>query len=250
MQRLTPFTDVILESVREINRKHAIAGWYDVRYLIKWLESKRKAELKALYDAYWDAPNPKEAAQAAIEAYLPLLNQKKMGTLPKEPKGSVIMWKVSPKTVPPLTAPAPKAEAPRPERPRRARGQPWVALIDKGDAAGLRRWLDEGGDPNALGRKDDEAPLDYAAQSGDVALVRLLLERGAKGRLPLREAVLTFRVAVARVLLESGVPTLDDLREARAIVRDLVDDPELERLIEKELRRRRKKPGTGGERTK
>jgi hypothetical protein len=52
MQRLTPYTDLVLESVQEINRKHAIAGWYDVRYLIKWLQSKHKPELKALYDAY------------------------------------------------------------------------------------------------------------------------------------------------------------------------------------------------------
>ena len=82
-------------------------------------------------------------------------------------------------------------------------------------------------------------PLDYAVHSGDMALVRMLLERGAKGRMPLMEAVLDDRGAVARLLLESKVPTMEDLREARAIVRDLVDDPELERLIERELRRRR-----------
>jgi hypothetical protein len=70
--------------------------------------------------------------------------------------------------------------------------------------------------------------------------VRLLLERGAKGRFPLREAVLDGRGGVARLLLESGVPTLADLRDSLAVIRDLVDDPELDRLVEKELRRRRK----------
>lgn len=240
MSRLAPHAPLILEAVREIHRRHTIAGWYDVRYLVKWLQSKRKSELKALYAAYHDAPDPKQAAQEAIEAYLPALNQKKMGTIPVEPKGSVVMWKVSPKTVPPAEAPAPTAEASRPERPRRVRGQPWVALIDKGDVAGLRRWLDGGGDPNAAGRVAGEEPLDYAASCGDVALVRLLLERGAKGRLPLLEAVLNVRGEVARQLLEQRVPTSDDLREARAVVRDLVDDPELFRMIERELRRRRK----------
>jgi hypothetical protein len=240
MSGLAPYAYLILEAVREIHRRHAIAGWYDVRYLIKWLHSKHKPELKALYDAYRDAANPQQEAQAAIEAYLPALNQKKMGTIPVEPKGSVIMWKVSPKTAPPAAAPVPKAEEPRPERPRRARGQPWVALIDKGDVVGLRRWLDAGGDPNAPARGEGESPLDYAASSGDVALVQLLLEHGAKGRLPLREAVLDGRGAVARLLLEHGVSTVEDLREARAVVRDLVDDSELYRLIERELRRRRK----------
>lgn len=240
MSRLAPFAPLLLEALQEIHRKHAIAGWYDVRYLIKWLQSKRKPELKALYDAYRDVPDPKQAVLLAIEAYLPALNQKKMGTIPVEPKGSVVMWKVSPKTVPPAEAPAPSTEAPPPEQPRRVRGQPWVALIDKGDLAGLRDWLDAGGDPNAPGRVEGEEPLDYAASSGEVELTRLLLERGAKGRMPLLEAVLNVRGEVARLLLDHKVPTVEDLREARAVVRDLVDDEELFRLIERELRRRRK----------
>lgn len=239
MHRLTPHTELVLEAVKEINRQHAIAGWYDVRYLIKWLQKKRKPELKALFEEYRDEPDPKEAAQAAIEAYLPSLNQKKMGRIPIEPKGSVVMWKVSAKTVPPSKAPAPLAKA-RAEKPRRTRGQPWVALIDRGDEAGLRRWLDADGDPNAPGRKENETPLDYAASSGHVKLVRLLLERGARGSMPLREAVLDNRGVIARLILESRVSTLDDLRDARGILRDLVDDSELERLVEKEIRRRRK----------
>src|SRR5437588_474843 len=81
-----------------------------------------------------------------------------------------------------------------------------------------------GGAPSASGRGEGEAPLDYAAGSGDVAPVRLLLERGARGNLPLREAVLNGRGDVARLLLECGAPAVEDLREARAVVRDLVDD--------------------------
>lgn len=240
MSRLAPHVALILEAVQEINRRHEIAGWYDARYLIKWMENKRKPELKALYDAFRGEPDPKQAAFSAIEAYLPALNQKKMGTIPVAPKGSVIMWKVSSRTTPPAEAPPPQTEAPRPERPQRVRGQPWVALIDKGDVEGLRQWLDTGGDPNAPGRKKGEEPLDYAASSGDVTLVQLLLERGAKGNLPLLEAVLNFRGEVARLLLEHDVPTAEDLREARAVVRDLVDDPELGKLIEKKQRQRRK----------
>src|SRR5437763_12160487 len=146
MSRLVPHTQLILEAVREIHRRHAIAGWYDVRYLMKWLQGNRRPEWQALCDAYRDAPDPKQAVRAVIEAYLPALNQKKMGTIPVEPKGSVVMWKVSPKTAPPAEAPAPPTEEPRPGRPRRVRGQPWVGLIDQGDVEGLRRWLDAGGD--------------------------------------------------------------------------------------------------------
>jgi hypothetical protein len=239
MSRLAPFAHVILEVVRDIHQRHAIAGYFDVRNVVQRLQTKHKPEWTALKEAFRDAPDAKQAVWAAIEAYLPALNQKKMGTLPVEPKGSVIMWRVSPKTAPPADAPAPPTEPPRPQQSRRARGQPWIPLIDNGDLTGLRGWLDAGGDPNAPGRGDGDAPLDYAAASGDVALVRLLVERGARGRLPLLEAVLNFRGEVARLLVEQGVPTLEDLREARAVVRDLVDDPKLEQLIEKELRRRK-----------
>ena len=46
MSLLAPYTGLILDAVREINRRHEIAGWYDVRYLIKWMDSKRKPEWK------------------------------------------------------------------------------------------------------------------------------------------------------------------------------------------------------------
>lgn len=240
MSRLAAYTHLILEAVRDIHRRHAIAGWYDVTYLIKWLKAKHKQEWKALYAEFLDCPDPMNALLAEIDAYLPALNPKKLGTRPIEPKGSIILWRVSSKTAPPAQAPAPKVKKARPAQPRRARGQPWITRIDNGDLVGLRRWLDGGGDPNAPGRGEGEAPLDYAAASGDVAMVRLLLERGAKGQWPLREAVLNFRGAAARLLLDYNV-SLQDLCEARAVVRDLVDDPELARLIEKELRRRRRR---------
>lgn len=240
MTPLAPFAPLVLDALLEIHRKHAIAGWYDVRYLITWMENKRMPELKALYKVYKDTPDPKQAVQLDIEAYLPSLNQKKMGTIPVAPKGSVVMWKVSGKTAPPDEPPPPSVEPPKPERPRRVRGQAWVAMIDQGNLDGVLRWLDAGGDPNAAGRTAGEEPLDYAAAAGEVAIVRLLLDRGAKGRLPLMEAVLNFRSEVARLLLERKVPSQEDLKQSKAIVRDLVDDPELGRWIEREIRNRRK----------
>jgi hypothetical protein len=148
-----------------------------------------------------------------------------------------IIWRISATTQPPEVAPVPEEKTPQPSRQR---GQPWVALIDKKDLEGLRRWLDDGGDPNAPAREKGEEPLDYASVFGNAAMVQLLLERGAKGNQPLSEAASNDRGENARLLLQAGVTTLDDLRQAGSIVRTVMDDPELERLIQKELRKRRK----------
>jgi len=189
--------------------------------------------LKALKAGYDDAPKPAEAVRDAIDAYLPSLNQRVLQRYPTN-----IIWRVSATTQPPEFAPIPAGE-PKPSRPRRQRGQPWVALIDKKDLEGLRRWLDDGGDPNAPGRDEGEAPLDYAAVWGNEGMVRLLLGSGARGKRPLFEAVSNDRGEVARLLLQTGVATLEDLRQAGSVLRAVVDDPELERLIQKELHRRR-----------
>lgn len=239
MSRLAPFAQLILESVQHYHVRHAIAGYYDVEHLIKWFGTKHKDELKKLYAAYKDCPDPKRAVQVEIEEYLPALNQKKLSTRPIEPKGCIILWRVAARTAPPAEAPVPVAKVPE-APPAKPGKQPWIALIDNGDLAGLRKWLDGGGDANAPGKKDGESPLDHAASAGEVAMVQLLIERGAKGKMPLLEAVLNFRGAAARVLLEHN-PSLDDLKQARATVRDLVDDPELFQLIEAELRRRKRK---------
>jgi hypothetical protein len=234
MTRLAPFVELILDAVREYRRKNAVAGWYTAENLIEWLKKKHPAEWKALKAGYDDEPKPAEAVRDAIDAYLPSLNQRVLQRYPTN-----IIWRVSATTQPPEVAPVPEGE-PKPSRPRRQRGQPWVALIDKKDLEGLQRWLDDGGDPNAPGRGEGEGPLDYAAVWGDEGVVRLLLERGARGKLPLFEAVSNDRGEVARLLLQSGVPTVEDLRQAASVLRNVVNDPELEQLIQKELRRRRK----------
>src|SRR5262249_43624326 len=155
---------------------NADAGWYTAENLMEWLKKKHPAEWKALKTVYGDAPKPVEAVRVAIDAYLPSLNQRVLQRYPTN-----IIWRVSATTQPPAVAPLPRGKA-KPPGPSRQRGQPWVALIDKQDLEGLRRWLDEGGDPNAPGRdKKGEAPLDYAAVWGTEGMVRLLLERGARG---------------------------------------------------------------------
>lgn len=234
MKRLAPYVELILEAVHEYRRKNAVAGWYTAENLLEWLKKKHPAEWKTLKAGYGDAPKPAEAMREAIDAYLPSLNQRVLQRYPTN-----IIWRISATTKPPEVAPVPEGE-PKPKPPSRQRGQPWVALIDKKDLAGLRRWLDEGGDPNAPGHAQGEEPLDYAAVWGHEEMVRLLLERGARGKQPLFEAVSHERGDVARLLLQSGVPTLEDLRQAGSVLRAVVDDPELEKLIQKELRRRRK----------
>src|SRR5262245_60807189 len=234
MTGLAPFVGLILDAVREYRRKNAVAGWYAAENLIEWIKKKHPAEWKALKESYGDAPKPAEAVRDAIDAYLPSLNQRVLQRYPTN-----IIWRISATTQPPEVAPVPEEKS-KPSRPIRQRGQPWVTLIDKKDLEGLRRWLDDGGDPNAPARNKGGEPLDYAAVFGNAAMVRLLLERGAKGKQPLSEAVSNERSEVARLLLQAGVPTLEDLRQAGSIVRAVVDDPELGKLIQKELRRRRK----------
>jgi hypothetical protein len=232
MTGLAPYVELILAAVLELRRKNKIAGWYTAENMIEWIKKKHPAEWKALKESFGDAPKPAEAVRDAIDAYLPSLNQRVLQRYPTN-----IIWRISATTQPPEVAPVPEE---KPSLPSRQRGQQWVALIDNKDLEGLRRWLDDGGDPNAPARTKGEEPLDYAAVFGNAAMVGLLLERGAKGKQPLSEAVSNERGENARLLLQSGVPSLEDLRQAGSIVRAVVDDPELGRLIQKELRRRRK----------
>src|SRR5262245_58344141 len=156
MTRLASFVELILDALRECRRKNAVAGWYAADNLIAWVKKKHPAEWKALKAGYDDAPRPVEAVRDAIDAYLPSLNQRVLQRYPTN-----IIWRISATTQPPEVAPIPEGK-PKPSRPSRQRGQPWVALIDKKDLNGLRRWLDDGGDPNAPGRAEGEEPLDYA----------------------------------------------------------------------------------------
>src|SRR5262245_34123033 len=203
MTGLAPFVGLILDAVREYRRKNAVAGWYAAENLIEWIKKKHPAEWKALKAAYDDAPKPVEAVRDAIDAYLPSLNQRVLQRYPTN-----IIWRISATTQPPEVAPVPEGES-KPSRPSRQRAQQGVALTAKKDLEGLARWRDKGGDPNAPGRAQEEAPLDYAAVWGNEGMVRLLLERGARGKLPLFEAVCNERGEIARLLLQTGVLTVE-----------------------------------------
>ena len=59
----------------------------------------------------------------------------------------------------------------------------WYKLIRNGDRAGLKAWLDAGGDPNAEHphqNREDTTPLVAAILMTDSAMVRELVSRGAK----------------------------------------------------------------------
>lgn len=234
MSQLAPFADLILEALQEYHRRNAIAGWYSAENLADRIKKKHPDAWKQLSASFSDSPKVKVAVRDAIDAYLPSLNQRVLQRYPTN-----IIWRISAATKPPEAAPKPK-EKPKPTRPRRQRGQPWISLIDKKNVKGLKRWLEEGGDPNAPGRDPTEGPLNYAAVWGDESIIRLLLEHGATGSQAVAEAVSNDRGDIARLLLQESNPNLDDLRQAGALLRAVVNDPELERLIQKFIRKHRK----------
>jgi uncharacterized protein (TIGR02996 family) len=56
----------------------------------------------------------------------------------------------------------------------------WAQLVVRADEAGLRAWLDAGGDPNAVHEENEFTPLMYAIDWQRVGMVRELLSRGAR----------------------------------------------------------------------
>lgn len=80
-----------------------------------------------------------------------------------------------------------------------------------GDAAAVRRLLEEGGDPNAQGGQMGLTPLIVSAANGHREIVELLLTRGASleaadsaGMTPLMNAVMFDQTAVVQLLLDRG----------------------------------------------
>lgn len=106
-----------------------------------------------------------------------------------------------------------------PENQRDAEGKtPLHRAVQCGDAAGIRRLLDQGANPNLRdfpqsGRKDrsGSAPLHYAVQRADVESVRILLDHHAdpnlvdnEGRTPLQAGAVEVTREIAERLVERG----------------------------------------------
>lgn len=85
-------------------------------------------------------------------------------------------------------------------------------LIDAGDKRALQTYLKD--NPKSIHQHEDSGvlPLTYAVQTGDLALVKVLVKQGGdinavstKGRTVLQEAILSGNTEVARWLIKKGV---------------------------------------------
>lgn len=113
-------------------------------------------------------------------------------------------------------------------------------FVVAGDVAGLRAWLDAGGDVNQTDPATNQTLLMTAAHEGRGEVVRLLLDRGADRDGALFAAVLGQRGELARQLLRLGWDR-DELRQASSIHRQVsegvpVADEELGKLLRAALR--------------
>ena len=109
-----------------------------------------------------------------------------------------------------------------------------------GDVAGLRAWLDAGGDVNQTDPSTNQTLLMTAANEGREDAVRLLLDRGANRDGALLAAVFGQHGELARELLRLGWDR-DELRQASSIHRQVseavpVADEELGELLRAALR--------------
>lgn len=113
-------------------------------------------------------------------------------------------------------------------------------FVAAGDVAGLRAWLDAGGDVNYADPATHQTLLMTAAHEGQREVVRLLLDRGADREGALFAAVLGQRGELARELLRLGWDR-HELRQASSIHRQVSEavpeaDEELGRLLRAAVR--------------
>ena len=106
---------------------------------------------------------------------------------------------------------AAKAEAPPSVSVVPQVAQTLTDAAQQGNSEQVRRFLAAGADPNAPDSKFGVTPLSWAAMHGQVELVQLLIEKGAKpnqpnkdGSFPLHCAAFLGQDAAVRVLLQSG----------------------------------------------
>ena len=104
-----------------------------------------------------------------------------------------------------------KAEAPPSVSVAPQVAQSLTDAAQQGNSEQARRFLATGADPNAPDSKFGVTPLSWAAMHGQVELVQLLIEKGAKvnqpnrdGSFPLHCAAFLGQDAAVRVLLKSG----------------------------------------------
>ncbi len=108
-------------------------------------------------------------------------------------------WVVSKAEVPPAVPVAPQP------------AQTLAEAAQQGSSEQARRFLAAGADPNTPDSKFGVTPLSWAAMQGEVALVQLLIEKGAKvnqpnkdGSFPLHCAAFLGQDTVVETLLQSG----------------------------------------------
>jgi ankyrin repeat protein len=115
-----------------------------------------------------------------------------------------------------------------------------MVFIAAADVAGLRAWLDSGGDVDQTDPATQQTLLMAAAFEGREEAVRLLLERGADREGALIAAVLGQRGQIARELLALGWDR-HDLQRACSLFRQVSEavpkaDEELGQLLRAALR--------------
>jgi hypothetical protein len=124
--------------------------------------------------------------------------------------------------------------------------QPWLEFIHKDDAAGCRRWLDEGGDPNVRSEYCN-SPLEEAAFHGRLEITKMLMNRQAQPGSGFLYAVQAGHRDVARFLAPFGVKQ-DDALEAVNHYEWVNDDAALLQTLN--LKPRPKRPADDREATK
>lgn len=137
------------------------------------------------------------------------------GTIKRRPASALAPPPPAP-APPPAKAPAKPTPAPGPRR-RTGLDRALVVAVRGGEAATVKSLLQQGADPNAQG---SDSPLLLAARSGNAAIGELLLKAGGDATVPgpLTEAIKFGHPALVKLLLEWGAKdgTRAAFREALA----------------------------------